>query len=430
MKIEYLLIKTQNDFCQTVEQFKNILTSNVRLTFSSDKLLTFKKVKFNYSISTYNIDTTQNHETVFYFQIVSTSESDDLYTAEIMEKFDYLLRRINSEYGDIFKINTIWDDVTILYVNKLFPQIVEVENLLREIIYRFMIKISGSNWFNYNVPVEVKSSISKTIEKNDLDKDSIYSDQLYYADFIQLSLFFFCKYTVKQLDQNAILKLKALITEDKEKAIKLLDEYEAKSNWERYFADKISVDDLSAKWDTLYHYRNQVAHSKRMKKQEYDDALNIINELKPAFEHCIEYVDDIKINEEETEAAKDVAKETISSDQLYFRSQPGINSTVRLLGEKLDRQIPNLKSMETGLFQFGSSLQNVLTANRSIFYPQAYNVIRESQPSMQIMDKNYGDISLFDHKISNSSLVTFETSSKPLKNDSELEKDINDSKQQ
>ena len=427
MKIEYLFIKPQNDFCQTVEQFKNILASNVQLTFSSDKLLTFKKKTFDYSISTYNVDNKKHHETVFYLQIVSTSESDDLNTADKMEELDRLLRRINSEYGCKFIINTIWDDVTMLYANKLFPRIVEVENLLRKIIYRFMIKISGSNWFSHNVPGEVKSSISKTLEKNDLDEDTIYSDQLYYADFIQLSIFFFGKYTLKQLDQNAVSKLKNAISEDKEKAITLLDEYEAKSNWERYFADKISVDDLSTKWNTLYAYRNQVAHSKRMNKQEYEDALRIIQELKPAFEHCIENMDDIIITEEETEAAKDVAKETISSGQIYFHSQPGMTSTVQLLGKTLGGLTPNPDGMKTSLMQFGTSLQKVLVTNGSVICPQVQGGILSSQPYIQGIGANNGSVSLIGQTLSNSPFGSIPDSGKQVQISSTPEEKRNNS---
>ena len=70
MKIEYLLIKTRNDFCQTIEQFKNLLSSNSRISFSNNTLL-FKETVFNIIITSRTIekDNKNKPEIIFYFQI-------------------------------------------------------------------------------------------------------------------------------------------------------------------------------------------------------------------------------------------------------------------------------------------------------------------------------------------------------------------------
>ncbi len=300
MRIEYMLIKPQNDFCKTIEQFKSLLSSNARITFSDDTLC-FEKTTFNIKISSKIIEKEKKGknkpEIVFYFQISSEDTSNTI--ASILGDFDILLRRINSQYGELFIINTIWDDVSMFYTKELYPKIIEIENLLRKIIYKLMINTNGSDWFRSNVPSEVKESINKTIEKNQKSQDELIGDQLYYADFIQLSWFFFSKYTLKPLDQTAIQKMQSLISEKNSEATEkvdgLLDELVAKSNWERYFSDKIQVENLSSKWKKLYDYRNQVAHAKRMKKDEFEDATSIITELKLAFESCLDHIDEVII---------------------------------------------------------------------------------------------------------------------------------------
>ncbi len=298
MKIEYLLIKTRNDFCQTIEQFKNLLSSNSRISFSNNTLL-FKETVFNIIITSRTIekDNKNKPEIIFYFQISYEKANNTI--AGILGDFDDLLRRINSQCGEQFIINTIWDDVSMYYTNELYPKIIEIENLLRKIIYKLMINTNGSGWFRSYVPLEVKESINKTLEKNQKSQNELIGDQLYYADFIQLSWFFFSKYSLKVLDQTAVLKMQSLLIDKKEKldatdkVEALLDDLVAKSNWERFFSDKIQVDDLSSKWEKLYGYRNQVAHAKRMKRGEFEDATSIIAELKPAFERCLDEIDNV-----------------------------------------------------------------------------------------------------------------------------------------
>ena len=40
---------------------------------------------------------------------------------------------------------------------------IEIENVLRKLIYRFMIKTVGSSWFSYSTPLSVKDAMKKDI---------------------------------------------------------------------------------------------------------------------------------------------------------------------------------------------------------------------------------------------------------------------------
>lgn len=305
MKIEYLLMKKQDDFCQNIEQFKNLFSSNVRMVFEGDTLRIDKK-ELQYVITVDKVEASK--EIVYHFQInglVAQSESEQV---QLLETADELIRRVNDTY-QCFHINVIWDDVSMFYGEKLYPEIVLVENYLRKIIYLFMLKNVGSEWLQKNTPKEVRESIDKTMEKNNLRQGD--TDYLYYADFITLSAFFFSKYPLNSNYQQLIEKLKLAENCEEDKLNKLLETYEAKSNWERYFSTQIHVEDLADKWNCLYGYRNQVAHSKRMVKKDYQEAKKLLDELIPAFEECLKHVDRVELTEEQAEAVEEVARETI-----------------------------------------------------------------------------------------------------------------------
>lgn len=381
MKIEYMLIKQKDDFYNTVEQLKNLLHTNSRIELNDDSLMV-SGVELSYSLTVKEINTGNKAEMVFCFDVSVREENDNI--AIKLEEFDVLLRRINSECGNHFKINTIWDDISIYYAEKLYPHLVKVENLLRKIIYRFMINIAGSSWFDNTVPQKVKDSIGETLKKNNLSLDETGEDQLYYADFIQLGLFFFQPYTLKPLTQESIKKIKENLGGNEEELNALLENYTSKSNWDRYFAEKIPVDDLLKKWRQLYIYRNQVAHTKRVKRTEYEKAMEIINELVIAFDSCLEHIDDVEMSEDESTAAQEVAKETVSSGRTVIRGgmddrvlfsmpskitigdeYPGVVKAAEILGDANKYFVPAtsiLSGLSSGLLQFEDNTQRLMSS--------------------------------------------------------------------
>lgn len=371
MKIEYLLIKPNNDFCSNENQFKSLLLTNKRLSISED-CIKFSKVSFGFKLSSMKINHKKNKEIVFHFTVFT----EDKHVKEL-EDLDVLIHRIISECGNQFNVNTIWDDISIYYSTMLYPKMILVENLLRELIYRFMIKTLGSAWFPNYMPKKVKDAIKNTAEKNNFE-DVPVVDQLYFTDFIQLGWFFFEKYTTKPLNQNSIKDLAKIVHEkqDAEEKIKtFLETYEAKSNWERYFKNNLDVEDLYEKWQRLYKYRNCVAHAKRLRKGDYETATKLIDELKCAFEQCLESIDNVNMNQEEAEAVEEVAKETMnishgSSPHTNFASSQHLGTLAGLdpfptkTFEILTSNFPH--GIGAGISQFANQQQQILNSVRTM----------------------------------------------------------------
>lgn len=313
MEVEYLFIKKEDDFCNDIEGFKNLLLTNNRITID-DKILHIGKCDFNYFLRKQNIEKVK--EISFYLCIKSIEGMPEDKQISSLERANTVIRRIVEKYKD-FYINTIWDDVSIYYGEKLYPHIVNIENLLRKIIYRFMIKILGSQWVEQALPKEVKESIQKTLEKNKESQENVHNileDCLYSADFIQLGLFFFNKYSNKNDFQRLIRDLKSKEKLTKSEIEKLVQPYESMSNWDRYFSDKLNIENLWENWKQLYGYRNKIAHSKIIDKKDYDVAMSIIKKLKVAFNKCLDCIDEVEVTPDECEMIKTVANQTIENN--------------------------------------------------------------------------------------------------------------------
>ena len=325
MQIEYLFLKAKDELCSSKEEFIHFLCSNGRIKVEK-KSIKFKDTDINYTISNENVKGSAK-EIVFHFTIETTDEKK-----QNLEEFDSVLRRMNDECGHLFYIYTIWNDIATDYLKHLYPKIIEIEHLLRKIIYLLMIKSVGSSWIEKGTPREVKEKIEETAKRSQVEQ--FIEDQLEYADFIQLGNFLFTPYSMNSDMQHLIGELKKA-NEEKgagNRIDRIISQYETKSNWERYFSEKINIEGLEEKWRKMYSFRNIVAHAKQISKQDYNDAQDLVGELKAAFVDCLNSVDNVALNKEQTDAIQEVAKKTIGNKEDYSKLQVPIVGQIESVG--------------------------------------------------------------------------------------------------
>nr|WP_262908843.1 HEPN domain-containing protein [Chryseobacterium turcicum] len=186
------------------------------------------------------------------------------------------------------RVNIIWDDISNYYSTKAYPEINKIENLLRKLITYFMISNFGQEWTEESIPLEVKNSI-----KNNRDKNNF----LHNTDFIQLADYLFKPYSSKNVEILLRDIKKDSFNEDK----KYLEQFVSKSNWERYFNNYVNCEDgfLLKNWTKLYELRCLVAHNSFINKNEFDEIISIIENLKGKFIDAISAIDDIIIPNDE-----------------------------------------------------------------------------------------------------------------------------------
>jgi len=303
MKIEYIIIKREDDFCDSVERFKNLLSTNSRITFANSKIK-FSNVALDYIIKTEKIE--NKKERIFQLTF-SCNDSDENKSVKNLEKFDKLFKRIIKESGIKFILNTIWDEVSQYYCKSCYPRINEIENLMRKLIFRFMIKNIGSDWVKKSFPQKLRENVKKVAEIN--EAKSLLENYLYEADFIQLIEFIFTPYP-KNRDIDKLFEM--INTAEKLEDLEKAKEFQPKSNWERYFSSIIKIEDLEDKWRKLYKYRNKVAHNKPLTKDDNKNIVNISEEIKKALSKVLDGLDDIIVDNSDKEMVSEVAKDSIS----------------------------------------------------------------------------------------------------------------------
>lgn len=381
MKLEYLLIKIENDFCSTKEEFINLLLANKRLHIDEEQInILGKNVGLHYSLKSQNINSKKVREIVFHLTV--TSEDRHI---SVLEEFDDLLVRINQECGQQFKIYTIWNDISLFYNKKLYPQIAEIETLFRKLIYRFMIKVAGSEWFKRNGPKDFVEMIMNNARKNNIT-ELPEQDQLIFADFIQLKYFLFEPYPSKMFDNVSVTRLKKSLEDKAGKEREVIEafikDHELKSNWDRYFSEKIVVDNLSDKLTKLYEYRNDIAHSKRMNNNRYNDVITLIAEVKQAFTDGLEHLDAVVLDDEQKEVISEVAQNTIGLPYPVDESVPLMDrarNAMASLGILIDRLEKYSKTEKVTLESMSSVVPALSVLSK---YSQPINMDEITKKSM------------------------------------------------
>lgn len=208
MKLEYIFIKTCDDYYSSEESLKNFLSVNKRLSFkqrnSASDILLFDEKELSFLLQKNDVE--KSDEVIF--RLMIEAAGDEIQQVKVLEELDELLKEINKQFGKPFSINTIWNDVSLYYGRKLYPAITEVENKLRKIIYLFMLKTVGSNWIKTNAPEKVQKDIKGVIEKNNKNEEDIQEEWLTYADFITLGYFLTVPYALKPDVRGLLNRLK------------------------------------------------------------------------------------------------------------------------------------------------------------------------------------------------------------------------------
>src|SRR5690242_5306537 len=240
-KIEFLLIKEENIKYNSIITLKNLLTSHGDLSFKGQKI----KVEDTEAIFKIKTELVGDEEKERYFFITIEKKLEDESEEKVIEDLSFVFKKLKQIFGDFnktFKIVLLWDDTTFYYAKLAYPLIFEIENLMRKLIYQFMLTKLGTDWFKIGAPEEFKRDIAKNGRESDTMMDSI----LYNADFIHVVTFLFREYTrddkkimdkikvAKNISEVDIADLKSIIPQD---------------NWTRYFQPIIDYPKFKEKWE-------------------------------------------------------------------------------------------------------------------------------------------------------------------------------------
>lgn len=316
LKVEYLIIfRNEDAICKGRVSFNNLITANSDFTIKRQKLKYKKKIEVKYEISDGDIEDRNQR----YFNVKFTSDLNKV------DNFIFLLKNFRTMVSKVgAELNVIWDDISFFYCVKAYPLIYEIENLMRKLINKFMLMNVGIEWVDESLPDELKDVI---IRKAKEKKSHI--NVLNQTDFIHLADLLFKPYQKVKIQTiyDEILKLK----NDKDE-IKKLKNYVPKSNWNKYFSKLLDCEaqQLEKKWIRLYELRCLIAHNNYMTTLDFEETIQLYNELKIILSKSIKTLDKIKVTQKDKQQILEIVNNSDDSDfERYFHEWRNLRIRVR-----------------------------------------------------------------------------------------------------
>ncbi len=293
IKIEFLLIKEENSHCNSISTLKSLFTTDSHIVFQDKQTIKVEESTAEFQITT-DVIKNKNTERFFSIRLVKVTEDKNeskniLDLTSIFHKIKAIV--IASKY---FKIIELWSDTSFYYSKLSYPLIYEVENMMRMLIYNFMLTRLGKEWYKIGFPSKLNNQIKKG--SSEKEASQFQDDLLHQIDFIHIEIFLFTPYTTDTDKIYDKIKVAQKLSELKLAEIK---ELVPTDNWTRYFEQIIKFKDFKKNWARLYELRCRIAHNNLITKGDFEEINKISTILKEKILKGNTLISKIKINEEE-----------------------------------------------------------------------------------------------------------------------------------
>lgn len=326
VKVEYLIIiDSESELCRDRSSLDNFLQANPDIKINGSKLK-YRNIEVAYEVQEGFTEADNDR----YFHVnINFSKEDRL------EEFNVFLKSLRKL---LFKASdkepqVLWDDVSLFYSEKAYPEIYKIENLMRKLITKFMLTNIGFGWVKDAIPDDLKKPRAREVRNG--------NNFLYDKDFIDLSTFLFDEYRtqdVKELNE----KIRSLDAGEDQFTLDDIREFLPKSNWERYFKKHVGFDGSSLKrsWSKLYLLRCKIAHNNFFTKNDYTEVMDLVSQVKPKIESVILKLDEIRVSEEERDELSELlAIEKNSTHGLLINSWNNLQDLMGRIVYELDDKI-------------------------------------------------------------------------------------------
>ena len=331
LKIEFLLLKGESTRCSNERTFKNLLGSDSEVTFKGQKVLV-NTTEVGFKVVTDLIEVGKSERYFIVTLEKNTEEGNEQNTVDELILVYRKLKNVISESGKEFTIAPLWDDTAFYYSKLSYPLIYEVENLLRQLIHKFMLTKLGGDWSKSTTPSELKSKLES---KDKETKNANIETLLFNADFNQLQNFLFREYKIESNTVfDKIRKAKNITDLNFEELKQIVPE----NNWNRYFKEIITYDKFIDNWEKLYILRCKVAHNTFITKGNYNEISKLTKEFKSIFEQAIDSIAKINIAEEDK---TDLTQSAFVSFYDVLKNNQSLFDTIKTVGNVRDQLLEN-----------------------------------------------------------------------------------------
>ncbi len=287
---------------------------------------------------------------------------DIIVSGKTMERIIHKIELIHSSLNktnicEKYTVIISYDSISEYYCNKILPKLNMLERNLRKLMFNIYTLNFGRKYFQATISEELQKKIKGVIQaKGSEEKKETKRLQefFYFLEFADIQKILFTpKWTgIDEQERNKFLEKNNNLSElSDEKLRNAFLDFSPKSDWERFFSEKINISNIQEIIDKIRSYRNSIAHFKFFSRKDYDSCERLITELN------LEIIKAIKISEEKDFANKNI--EIISNSLLE-------------LSKKIAKSLTLIVEAQKQLFD--NSMIDVISENISSFFSTFANI--------------------------------------------------------
>ena len=286
---------------------------------------------------------------------------------------------IRDKYIDIIS----YDSISEYYCNKILPKLNALERNLRKLLFNIYIVNFGKDYYHVTISPELQNKIKGVIKAkgNDEKKEIERLQQFFYSfelNDIQKLLFVPSWTHIDEQAKNKFLRENTDLSHLSDEQLRdAISQFTPKSDWERFFSNKIDIPDIEGMIEKIRQHRNSIAHFKFFNRTDYIECRNLIYSLNHSVLKAIEITE-----------SKDFVEKNLEN----FRTAM---SEIRIKMEKSLKELTDTvkKSMTEPLNIFHSSIFQVVEQNAKsswLFDPSKF---KKAVSKIQDDSPESGDIS-------------------------------------
>lgn len=321
----------------------------------------------------------------YYLDVVVTGKIK----AQIIKGLEYIQEAI--EKSDILKdyIEIIsYDAISEYYCNKIYPKLNQLERNLRKLLFNIYVVNFGRDYYQMTISGDLQKKIKSVIqakgneERKEIERLQKFFYSMEFAD-IQQMLFVPHWTEIDERSKGDFLKshedLSKLTDDELRKAF---SEIAPRSDWERFFSNKMNDDAIQSLIDEIRGSRNSIAHCKFFYQTEYAICNKAMSKFNKAIKSAIAITEGKDFSEKNSESIKEAFASVSKRLDEYKKSMAEVLRPIIQFSQKYsEMMVPikegMLKNISTMLETIQPTLQSFSELKDSIRLSNLYTELLE-----------------------------------------------------
>lgn len=247
------------------------------------------------------------------------------YKAQIISCLEYIQEQllnsgVSKEYIDIIS----YDAISEYYCNKMLPKLNTLERNLRKLMFNIYVLNFDKDYYQVTFSKEfidgAKARIGTTektrkgrikeryhVSNKEAEQIDVIQQFFYSLDYSEISDLFFTEHWTaldEEEKESFLSKNEDLSSLSDSELRNAIEHFSPKSDWDRFFKEKINIQNIKEIIDKIRNYRNSLAHFKFFYKNDYKECNSLFKELNDALVKAIYITEEIDFEEQNKEALK------------------------------------------------------------------------------------------------------------------------------